>query len=216
MCGMRKEILIMTAVFIVIFGGLGFLITRNNKIATTPATKDQLIRPTSHSTVSPNAKVNIVEFGDFQCPACAAAYPIVEQILTSYKDNPQVNFVFRNFPLPQHQYALLTAESAEASGAQGKYWEMYKLIYSNQDAWVNSVDPMSIMVGYATQLKLDVNKFKSEVSANKYNDIITQDQQDGTAIGINSTPTFYINGLQEIGIQSVADFKARIDTALAQ
>ena len=213
---MTKEVKIMVAVFIVIFGGLGFLIARNNKIATTPVTKDQLIRPTSYSTVSPNAKVNIVEFGDFQCPACAAAFLVVEQLLALYKDNPQVNFVSRNFPLPQHQYALLTAEVAEAAGAQGKFWEMYRLLYTNQNDWVNSADPMSVLVGYATQLKLDVNRFKTEVSANKYSDVIEQDKQDGLALGINSTPTFFINGVREVGIQSFADFKARVDAALAQ
>ncbi len=213
---MRKETAIMIGVFVVIFGGLGFLITRNNQVTTTPASKDQLIRSTSHSTVSPDAKVNIVEFGDFQCPACAAAFPIVEQLLALYKDNPQVNFVSRNFPLPQHQYALITAEAAEAAGAQGKYWEMYRLIYANQDTWVNSADPMSILVGYATQLKLDVERFKSEVTANKYNDIINQDKQDGIALGINSTPTFFINGVRATGVQDFADFKARVDAALTK
>lgn len=206
----------MALVFIVIFGGLGFLITRNNKTATTPASKEQLIRPNSHSTVNPNAKVNIVEFGDFQCPACAAAFPIVEQLLALYKDNPQVNFVSRNFPLPQHQYALLTAEAAEAAGAQGKYWEMYRLIYANQDTWVNSADPMSILVGYAVQLKLDVNRFKAEVTANKYSDIIEQDKQDGLALGINSTPTFYINGVRAEGVRNFDEFKAMVDSALTQ
>ena len=206
----------MIGVFVIIFGGLGFLITRNNQVATTPASKDQLIRPNSHSTVNPDAKVSIVEFGDFQCPACAAAFPIVEQLLALYKDNPQVNFVSRNFPLPQHQYALITAEAAEAAGAQGKYWEMYRLIYTNQNEWVNSADPMSILVGYATQLKLDIGRFKSEVTANKYNDIIEQDKQDGLALGVNSTPTFFINGVRAEGVQNFADFKARVDAALAQ
>ena len=213
---MRKEIVIMVGVFVVIFAGLGFLIVRNNNIATTPAAKDQLIKSNSHSTVNPNAKVNLVEFGDYQCPACAAAYPIVEQLLAQYKSNPQVNFVFRNFPLPQHQYAQLAAESAEAAGAQGNYWGMYNLLYTNQDTWVNSTDPLSLFVGYATTLKLDVTRFKSEVQAGKYADVINQDAQDGTALGINSTPTFFINGVMEVGIQSSADFKARIDTALAQ
>ncbi len=213
---MRKEIVIMIAVFIVIFGGLGFLIVRNNKIASAPVAKDQLIKANSHSTVSPNAKVNLVEFGDYQCPACGAAYPIVEQLLALYKDNPQVNFVFRNFPLPQHQYALVAAEAAEAAGAQGNYWGMYNLLYTNQDIWVNSADPMSIFVGYAAQLKLDVNRFRAEVSAGKYSDVIAGDQQDGTSLGVNSTPTFYVNGLQEVGIQNFTDFKARVDAALAQ
>ncbi len=213
---MAKEVKIMILVFLVIFGGLGFLIVRNNNIATTPISKEQLIKSNSHSTVSPDAKVNIVEFGDYQCPACAAAFPIIEQLLALYKDNPQVNFVFRNFPLSQHQYAQMSAEAAEAAGAQGKYWEMNNLLYTHQDDWANSVDPMSVFVGYATQLKLDVNRFKAEVSANKYKDIINRDQQDGLAIGINSTPTFFINGSRAEGIQNFADLKARVDAALAQ
>ncbi len=213
---MPKEAKIMILVFVVIFAGLGFLIYRNNKIATTPITKEQLIKPTSHSTKNPNAKVNLVEFGDFQCPACAAAFPIVEKLLDLYKDNPQVNFVFRNFPLSQHQYALLTAEAAEAAGAQGKYWEMYKLIYEGQDTWANSKDSLSILVGYATQLNLDVNRFKIEVQANTYSSVITQDQQAGLALGVNSTPTFFLNGIRIKGVQNLNDFKSRIDTALEQ
>ncbi len=206
----------MIGVFVLIFGGLGFLIVRNNNIATTPVPKSQLITATSHSRGDPNAKVNIVEFGDYQCPACGAAYPIVEQVLAQYKNNPQVNYVFRNFPLPQHQFAQLAAEAAEAAGAQGKYWEMYNLLYTNQDTWVNSTDPLSIFVSYATQLKLDAVRFKTEVSASKYADIINQDVTAATALGVNSTPTFYINGIQEVGIQSAADFKARIDAELAK
>jgi protein-disulfide isomerase len=213
---MAKEAKIMILVFVVIFGGLGFLIVRNNQSATAPVAKDRIIRPTSHSAGNPNAKVNIVEFGDFQCPACAQAYPIVGQVLAQYKDNPEINFIFRNFPLPQHQYALITAEAAEAAGAQGKYFEMYDLLYTNQDTWVNSADPLTIFVSYATQLKLDTARFKSEVQANKYSAIINQDQADATALGINSTPTFYINGFKAVGIQSATDFKARIDSALAQ
>jgi len=213
---MAKETKIIIAVFVLVFGGLGFLISRSNTSSTTPITKDRLIDSTSHNTVSSNAKVNIVEFGDFQCPACGAVFPIMEEILASYKDNPQVNFVARNFPLPQHNYALLAAEAAEASGAQGKYWEMYRLIYANQITWVNSADPLSIFVGYASELKLDTARFKSEVSGNKYESVIEKDRQAGVSLGVNSTPTFFINGLKVGNVQNIADFTARIDAALAE
>ncbi len=206
----------MIGVFVLIFAGLGFLIVRNNRIATTPVSKDQLITTTSHNRGNPEAKVNLVEWGDYQCPACAAAFPIVEQLLAVYKDNPQVNFVFRNFPLPQHQFAPIAAEAAEAAGAQGKYWEMYELLYKNQDTWVNSTDPLSIFVGYAATLKLDVNRFKTEVQQNKYNKVITDDQQQGLSLSINSTPTFFLNGTRLVGIQSFDDFKARVDAELAK
>lgn len=213
---MAKEAKIMIAVFLVIFGGLGYLIYHSNKVATTPVDKSVLISSTSHSRGNPDAKVNIVEFGDYECPACGAAYPIVEQVLVQYKGNPQVNYVFRNFPLPQHQFAALAAEAAEAAGAQGNYWGMYNMLYTNQNDWVNSSDPLSIFVTYAAQLKLDTARFTSEVRASKYADIINQDQQAGLALGINATPTFYINGIQAVGIQSVDDFKSRIAAELAK
>lgn len=214
---MTKEVKIMIAVFIVIFGGLGFLIFKNNQAVTTPITKDRLIAPTSHSRGDTNAKVNIVEFGDFQCPACAVAAPIIDKLLEEYKDNPQVNFVYRNFPLTSiHRYALISAEAVEAAGAQGKYWEMLKIVYEKQNEWAESSDPISLFVGYATDLKLDVNRFKNEIQSNKYGDVISADLQAGLALGINSTPTFFLNGLQMNGIQSFDDFKARIDLALTQ
>jgi protein-disulfide isomerase len=213
---MTREAKIMIAVFILIFGGLGYLIVHNNKVATTPVSKDQLILPTSHSRGTPTAKVNLVEFGDFQCPACGEAFPIVEQLLAQYKDNPNVNFVFRNFPLPQHQFAPLAAEAAEAAGAQGKYWPMFELLYSKQNDWVVSSDPLSLFVQYAGQIGLNVNQFKSEVQANKYSDVITKDQQDGLAVGINATPTFFLNGTRMEGVQNFADFKARVDAELAK
>ncbi len=192
------------------------MIARNNRIATTPVSRDQLIASHSYIKGNRDAKVSLVEFGDFQCPACAAAYPIVEQLLASYKDNPDVNFVFRHFPLPQHQFALLSAEAAEAAGAQGKYWEMYDLLYKNQNAWSGSSDPLSIFAEYANQLKLDVNLFKTEVQQSKYGKLISDDQQQGLALSINSTPTFFLNGTRMVGIQSLEDFKARVDAELAK
>ncbi len=192
------------------------MIARNNRIATTPVSRDKLIASHSYVRGNRDAKVSLVEFGDFQCPACAAAYPILEQLLALYKDNPDVNFVFRNFPLPQHQFALLSAESAEAAGAQGKYWEMYDLLYKNQNAWTGSSDPLSIFLEYANQLKLDVNRFKDDVKQSKYAESISDDQQQGLALGINSTPTFFLNGTRMVGIQNFEDLKARVDAELSK
>lgn len=213
---MSKEAKVIAVIFVIIFGGLGWLISRNNKIATTPVAKEQLIKAGNHSTKNPSAKVNLVEFGDYQCPACAAAHPIVEQMLAQYSNNPDVNFVFRNFPLPQHQYALISAEAAEAAGAQGKYWQMHSLLYENQDKWVNSTDPLNIFSGYAAQLQLDVNRFKEDVQQNKYSTVIEADKQDANLLGVNSTPTFFLNGLRMEGIQSISEFKSRVDAELAK
>jgi protein-disulfide isomerase len=167
-----------------------------------------------NSTGSTAAKVQVIEFGDFQCPACGQAEPVVESFIAKYKGNKDVNFSFRNFPLPQHQYANVTAEAAEAAGAQGKYWEMHNKLYAEQTVWAASNDIMPLLLSYATGLGLDVEKFKSEVSASKYKDAIDSDKQAGTEAGVNATPTFFINGKKIEGVPSSSDLENAVEAAL--
>jgi protein-disulfide isomerase len=194
-----------------IFGGQSSTTSTANA---KPVTNTQaLIRKDSH-VIKGNAKnaVTIVEFGDFQCPACGAAYPTVEQLRQTYKG--QITFVFRNFPLPMHQNAKAAAEAAEAAGAQGKYFEMYNLLYSNQDKWGETNHAMDYFMEYAKDLKLDTDKFKSDVTNNKYANKIQKDIDDGNALSVNATPTFFINGVMQQGGLAYNDFKAKIDDAL--
>ncbi len=171
-----------------------------------------LLRDNSHQTASASAKVNVIEFGDYQCPACKAAYPVAEQIIKEYSG--KINFVFRNFPLAQHKYGLLSAEAAEAAAAQGKFWEMHKILYENQEIWSESPQAGDFLVGYAKDLGLDVNKFNEDIDANKYSNIISQDQTDGFSLGVRVTPTFFINGKKAEGVPEYSDFKKRIDLEL--
>lgn len=177
-----------------------------------PASEKLLLGVNSHQTATASAKVTVVEFGDYQCPACKAAYPVAEQILKEYSG--KINFVFRNFPLAQHKYGLLSAEAAEAAAAQGKFWEMHKILYENQENWSESTKPQDLFAGYAKDLELDVDRFNQDINANKYSDIITQDRTDGISLGVNVTPTFFINGKKAEGIPEYADFKRRIDLEL--
>ncbi len=177
-----------------------------------PADAKVLVRPDSHKETSPSAKVILVEFGDFQCPACGASYPIVEQLLQDYKG--KVNFVFRNYPLPIHPNAMIAAEAAEAAGAQGKYFEMYQALFSNQKEWAESKNPLEIYLKYAKNIGLDTDKFKKEVEDKKYESRIKKDQSDGNALGVNSTPTFFINGIKQTGGLPYDQFKVKIDDAL--
>ena len=127
------------------------------------------------------------------------------------------NFVSRNFPLTSiHQNALISAQAAEAAGGQGKYWEMYDLLYENQNEWAKSTDPLAIFAKYATGLKIDVERFKNEVQSGAYQNIINQDLADARSLGINSTPTFFLNGVKMLGVQNIEDLKARINQALAE
>ncbi len=176
-----------------------------------------LVRDSSHMTGKKDAKVTIVEFGDFQCPACGAAFPVVEQVLSSYKDNPEVNFVFRNFPLESiHPNARIGSEAAEAAGDQGKFWEMYRKLYEKQAEWSSQLAPLDTLVGYAGELGLDTGKFRTYITQHLATDIIDADIKDGENLTINSTPTFFINGEINRKILSLEEFKTKIDAGLAK
>jgi len=199
-------VLVVGAAFL--FGGNSSTASQNAKpISNTNA----LVHPDSHE-VNNHSKVTLVEFGDFQCPACGAEYPIISQLLQNY--GTKINFVFRNFPLPQHQNAQQAAEVAEAAGAQGKFFEMYNMLYTNQSSWGETNNASKYFEQYAKALRLDMNKFDSDVKSNKYQAKIQKDVNDGYAVGVNATPTFYLNGVAIQGGLPYNDFKAKIDDAL--
>jgi len=201
---------------LVIVVGAALLFGGNQPAATSkPISKEQqkfLIRQGSHEVKVPGAKVTIVEFGDFQCPACGASYPIVTQILRDYKG--KVNFVFREFPLPMHQNAKIAAEAAEAAGKQGKFFPMYDLLYTNQKAWGESGNPLKYFTIYAETLRLNMDQFTGDIKTNAYEKIIQQGIDDGNALQVQATPTFFINGAQQTGGLPYDQFKAKIDAAL--
>jgi protein-disulfide isomerase len=135
-----------------------------------------------------NAAVTVIEFTDFQCSACGAMYPIVEDVLKSYGN--RVRFVIRNFPLTRvHENAFRAAQAAEAAKAQGKFWEYIDIMFRNQTALDNDS-----LRKYATQVGLDRKRFDAELEAGKYDATIRRDIEEGEVFGIESTPTFFING----------------------
>ncbi len=217
---MSKEAKILIAIaVVVVIGGvlLAFFANPQPKTPGEVIDSKNLVRSNNYMTGSKDAKVTIVEFGDYQCPACGAAEPIVKEVLADYKDNPNVNFVFRNFPLDSiHPNAHISSEAAEAAGAQGKFWEMNNMLYEHQSEWTESPDPLPIFVGYAAALGLDTGKFKSEVESRRYADVIAADVQDGTNATVNSTPTFFINGVKYNKVLPKDEFKKLIDEQLAK
>jgi len=173
-----------------------------------------LIGQSSHILGTRDARVVVVEFGDFQCPACAYANPIFMQLIESYKDNPNVSFVSRHFPLPQHANAMIAAEAAEAAGAQGKFWEMSNMLYERQNEWSGNPKPLDIFVGYAQQLGLNTKAFSESVNGKKFEDVINKDRSDARSLGINSTPTFFVGGEKIQGVPSLEEFKKKIESRL--
>lgn len=180
-----------------------------------PITNTQaLVREDSNKKGAKNSKVTIVEFGDFQCPACGAVHPVVKQLTREYGD--KVTFVFRNFPLQMHKNAQAAHQAAEAAGAQGKFFEMHDKLYENQSDWEKLDNPNEKFTQYAKELKLDTEKFKKDIEAKKFDKKIEQDVNDGYAVGVNATPTFFINGVKQEGGLQYNEFKEKIDAELAK
>lgn len=143
-----------------------------------------------HAQGPDGARVTLVEYGDYECPHCGSAYPIIKKVQEKMGD--KLRFVFRNFPLTQaHPNALHAAEATEIAAAQGKFWEMHDLLFENQDA----LDDESL-IAYAEQLGLDVEKFREDLQSDTYEEKVHGDFMGGVESGVNGTPTFFINGVR--------------------
>jgi protein-disulfide isomerase len=157
------------------------------------------------------APVTMIEYGDFQCPACGAYYPLVKRL--TEEASTTFRLVFRHFPLPQHANAPLAAQASEAASLQGKFWGMYDLLYSHQNDWNSLADPHQIFDSYAQQLGLDMIKFKADIDSASVQAVIASDQAEGEQIGIDATPTFFVDGTAIANPQSYDAFKSLIEAA---
>jgi protein-disulfide isomerase len=147
------------------------------------------IGPNDQVQGDPNtAKIVLVEYGDYQCPYCGHAFPLVKKFVEEYGD--EVAFVFRNFPLTDsHQYAMAAATIAEAAGKQGKFWEMHDLIYNNQNLLSENM-----LKECVAALNLDINKVENDITTSNLQDKIEADFEGGVRSGVNGTPSFFVNG----------------------
>ncbi|HXN86422.1 MAG TPA: thioredoxin domain-containing protein [Candidatus Binataceae bacterium] len=156
----------------------------------------KLVLPVSerdHISGPANAPVTMVEYGDYQCPYCGLANPIVDKIRRELGD--RLRFVFRNFPLTEvHPYAEHAAEIAEAAGAHNKFWEMHDMLYAHQDA----LDDRHL-TEYATSLSVPASEVKRALTQHVYADRVREDFMSGVRSGVNGTPTFFINGVRHDG-----------------
>lgn len=163
---------------------------------------------------NPEAKLTIIEYGDYQCPACGYYHPIVKEVMEEFKDD--VYFVFRHFPLTNaHQFAVVAASAAEAAGRQGKYWEMHNLIMENQQMWSRGM-ATSAFLAYARELGLDDVQFNADVRDEDILAKIERDFQSGVNLGVNSVPSFYFNGQPTPAPRTKDGFRQLIIDRLAQ
>ena len=155
------------------------------------------VGPDDHVRGHADAPVTLVEYGDFQCPYCGAAYPMIKEL--ERRAGKMLRVVFRNFPLSTiHPNAEGAAEAAEAAGAQGKFWEMHDALFEHQQQL-----GASALAGYAELAGLDVERFRSELDSGAWRGRVRENFRSGVMSGVNGTPTFFINGRRHDGDYSI-------------
>lgn len=174
--------------------------------------KEIVVTEQDHIRGAITGKVTLVEFGDFQCPACAAYEPIVRQVTEANADTLKV--VFKHYPLVQiHANALLSAKASEAAALQGKFWEMHDMLYDKQGEWSSNLNARSIFSGYADALGLDRAQFEADLEKVEVQDKILAEYKEGAALGVQGTPTFFLNGKMIQNPGSVEEFNKMVREA---
>lgn len=190
---------------------VAFLFTKKANAPILPADPAIVLGDARFVDGKSDAKVTITEFSDFQCPACRASQPLIEEIMKAASTSTRL--VYRQFPLRTvHKNALAAAKAAEASGVQGKFWEMHDKLFSTQSDWEGLADPSSQFEGYAKELGMNVDQWKKDYEGKDMETRIAKDEQDGNLLGISGTPTFYVNNMKT----DVSDLKDAVEKIVAQ
>jgi protein-disulfide isomerase len=144
---------------------------------------------------SPDAAITVIEYGDFQCPSCAAFATHQEATFDQrYVETGKVRFIYHDFPLPQHDHAMIAAAAARAAGEQGKFWQMHDLLFARQRAWSTSNDIQPLLSSYAEAIGLDRSAFDQALTSEKFDVALGMARQQADRRGVRATPTFEVNG----------------------
>lgn len=221
-----KGWIIFATVAVLVLGGL-ILLSGRGKIDVSEFNTHAVIKANEksgnigdHVFGKGDGKVTFIEFGDFQCnPGCRLFHENFSPIMKDdhYKD--KITFVFRNFPISSiHPNAMAAAATAEAAGLQGKYWEMWDMLYANQSRWssASSSDRSSLFESYAKDIGLDIEKFKTDISSSAVSQKIKFDKAVASSLNVSGTPTVFLNGklVDNSDIQSTEKIKALLDKAI--
>jgi protein-disulfide isomerase len=179
------------------------------KVTLEPPRRDVAIESHDPARGPATAPITIIEFSDFQCPYCARVTPTLDKLRAAYPD--KIRLVFKDFPLPNHTQAPKAAEAAHCAGEENKYWEMHDKLFANPQAL-----DVATLKQHATTLGLDQAKFTQCLDSGKFADAVKADMELGSKLGINSTPTLYVNGRPVIGAQPYDYFVSVIEEELAR
>ena len=168
-----------------------------------------------HIRGNPDAPVTLEEYGDFQCPPCGMFAAFLGQLEKEYESRLRV--IFRNFPLAMHEHAREAALAAEAAGLQGHFWEMHDVLYREQDAWSKAPNARELFESYAGTIGLDLDKFKNDMDSEQARARVDADRQRGESLGIQTTPTLFINNQPlETKDKNPEGIRAEINAALVK
>lgn len=159
------------------------------------------------------ASTTLIEYSDFQCPACASAEPFVKNLMSEFQT--EMKFVYRYFPLPSHSYGQLSAETAEAAARQGKFWEMHDKLFATQKDWSNSPNPREMFAGFARELGLNMDQFTKDLTSPEIRNKVLEQLRGGERAGVNSTPSFFLNG-RKLELRSFNDLRAALQAELSK
>ncbi len=201
----------------VIVGLLGFIGYKFWQIINTPTqTSGEPIQISEDDWVkgSRDAKAVLIEYGDFECPACAIYYPETKKLAEEFGN--RIAVIYRHYPLIQiHKNALTAAWAAEAAGGMGKFWEMHDILYEKQEEWSKSGSTEEMFLAYAKELGLSEEEFKTRLASQEVKDSVNKDIVSGNQLRVQGTPTYYLNG-RKIQPRGYDDFKAQIEQVLEQ
>lgn len=212
---MSKQFLAVIIAIILVF--VGVVVVTNNKSSNSSSKKSGGGTLTQHIEGKGTTGVTLTEYGDYQCPYCEQYYSTVKQVQAEFGD--QIKFQFRNFPLVSlHRNAFAAARAAEAASLQGKFWQMHDALYepSNWQVWTGASDPSSNFVQLAQQLGLNVNRFKTDFASDQVNGLINADMAEGNKLGIDGTPTFFVDSKQVQIANNLSDFEKVIKAEIAK
>ena len=203
--GLKNPWVVIGIIVVVLFGGsfwyAGSTADKNNEGIT--------FEP--HIKGNPEASVELVEYSDFQCPACATFQPVLEDVLSQFGDS--IKFEYKHFPLPIHPLAEPAARAAEAACQQGKFFEFHDMLFANQTSWSNSVNPAIQFVQYAEKLELDIETFKRHLNSSMVRERVKEGLTEARGLGLTGTPTFFLNG-EKMVISTYEDFINQITAAV--
>lgn len=207
-----KTVIIAVIAVVAIIGGA--VIISNNKDEGSNTTG----APSQNYYGQEEGVITVVEYADFECPACGSFFPIVSQVKEEFKD--QIRFEFRHFPLVQiHQNAQAAHRASQAAANQGKFWEMHDLLFQNQQTWNGqaTANPAGIFEGYARQIGLDMTQYQADVNSSDVLATINADIALGKEVNVTGTPTFVIDGKKiedTNSLASVESFSSAIQAAI--